>query len=363
VSRRTLRTALCDLLGIDVPIIQAGMGGVAYAPLAAAVSNAGGLGTLGGIDMTQDELAREIAAFRELSDRPLCVDLGFPRRAPARPEEVALPPAPPEPIRKLHAELAGLGVEVEGVDEQAIGVADNMAKLEISLDAGVEAIACALGTPPEVADRCHEAGAVVMSVVGRSANARRAIASGTDVVVCQGYEGGGHTGDVGLMTLLAEVLEIATVPVVAAGGIVRGRQIAAALVGGADGVWIGTRFLATAESGAEEKFKEAVVEAAPDSTVRSLIFDGLPLRQIRNRFTEAWEGHEGEIQGYPVQRMLTSPIRFTAARHELKDYMALAAGQASGLVADLPGAAEVLDRLVEETVEALEAQAARIRHG
>jgi NAD(P)H-dependent flavin oxidoreductase YrpB (nitropropane dioxygenase family) len=274
-----------------------------------------------------------------------------------------MPAVAPGPIRQLYAEIEALGVPIEEVAEQAIGSADNQAKLSISIEHGVEVLACALGTPADVTARCHEAGMVVMSIVGRARNARRAIENGTDVVVVQGFEGGGHTGDVGLLTLLAEVLEFATVPVVAAGGIARGRQIAGALIAGAEGAWIGTRFLATAESGAEERFKEAVVEAPPDATIRSTLFDGLPVRQLRNRFTDVWDGHEAELQGYPVQRMLTAPIRYTAARHELKDYMNLAAGQSSGMVDDLPGAAEVLERLVEETAGALRDGARRIDLG
>lgn len=353
MSIRTLTTPLCNLLGISVPILQAGMGGVAYAPLAAAVTNAGGLGALGGIDMTPEEFDGEIRRFRSLSDGPLCVDLGFPSRAPTAPGDVAMPAVAPAPIRQLYAELEKLGVPIEEVAEQAIGTVDNQAKLVIAIEHGVEVLACALGTPEDVTARCHANGMVVMSVVGRASNARRAINNGTDVVVVQGFEGGGHTGDVGLLTLLAEVLEFSTVPVVAAGGISRGCQIAAALIAGAEGAWVGTRFLATAESGAEEGFKEAVVEAPPDATIRSTLFDGLPVRQLRNRFTDVWHGHEDEVQSYPVQRMLTAPIRYTAARHGLKEYMNLAAGQSSGMIDDLPGAAEVLERLVDETVTAL----------
>jgi NAD(P)H-dependent flavin oxidoreductase YrpB (nitropropane dioxygenase family) len=354
MSPRTLRTPLCDLLGIEVPILQAGMGGVAYGRLAAAVSNAGGLGALGGIDMTPEELEREIGIFRSLSDKPLCVDLGFPSSAPAQPEDIRMPGVLPEPIRRLRAELADRGVAIEEVAEKAIGRADNEAKLEMAIKHGVEVLACALGTPREVTERCHANGMVVMSIVGRAKHAAAAIRNGTDVVVVQGYEGGGHTGDVGLLTLLSEVLEFSTVPVVAAGGIAKGRQIAAALVAGAQGAWVGTRFLATLESGAEGAFKTAVVDVPADATIRTPIFDGLPVRQIPNRFTAVWEGHEDELQGYPVQRMITAPIRYTAAKHDLQDYMNLAAGQSSGLIDDLPEAAFVLQRLVEETVTAIE---------
>lgn len=356
-----LRNALCDLLGIEIPILQAGMGGVAYGRLAAAVSNAGGLGSLGGIDMTLGELDSEIKRFRALSDKPLCVDLGFPHAAPNQPSEIQLPAVLPEPIRRLRSEIEQLGFPIAEIAEQGIARADNDAKVDVAIQNGVEVLACALGTPVDVVERCHQHGVVVMAIVGRARHAVRAIENGADVVIVQGFEGGGHTGDVGLLTLLSEVLEFATVPLVAAGGIATGRQIAAALVGGAQGVWVGTRFLATAESGAEEKFKEAVVEAGHDTTIRSMLFDGLPVRQLRNRFTDVWDGYEHEIQPYPVQRMLTAPIRYAASAHEMKDYMNLAAGQSSGLVHDSPGAAEVLHRLVDEAVTVLEDWSARIK--
>ncbi|MCZ4498375.1 MAG: putative oxidoreductase, partial [Marmoricola sp.] len=231
--------------------------------------------------------------------------------------------------------------------------ADNKRKLEIALDLGVEIIACALGTPRWVVEACHARGALVMSIVGQAKHARSAIRNGTDVVIVQGTEGGGHTGDVGLITLLAEVLELATVPVVAAGGLAKGSQIAACLTMGAQGAWVGTRFLASQESGSEDVFKEAVVEADYDSTIRSLLFDGLHVRMLQNRFTEVWEGHEDELSPYPVQRVLTMPFKYAAMKANLKSHMSLPSGAGAGMINDVPGAAEVLVRLVEETVDAL----------
>ena len=348
-----LRTPLCDRLGIDVPVMQAGMGNVAYGRLAAAVSNAGGLGSIGGIDIPPEEVEAEIRLFRSLSDRPLCVDLGFPANAPKGLDDVAVPELP-GPLRQLESELGEHGIEVVPTTDQAISLADNKRKLEISLDHGVEVIACALGTPEWVVQECHARGATVMSIVGQAKHARSAIRHGTDIVVVQGTEGGGHSGDVGLITLLAEVLEFAgDVPVVAAGGLVKGSQIAACLTLGAQGVWVGTRFLASAESGSEDVFKEAVVDAEYDSTLRSLLFDGLHVRMLRNRFTEVWEGHEDELSPYPIQRVLTMPFKYAAMKANLKSHMSLPSGAGAGMITEVPGAAEILERLVQETVDAL----------
>lgn len=358
----TLRTPLCDLLGIDVPIMQAGMGNVAYGRMAAAVSNAGGLGAIGGIDIPPEEVEQEIKVFRSLSDRPLCLDLGFPANAPQGLADVQVPELP-GPLKQLKKELDEHGVEVVPTSDQAISLADNKRKLEIALEHGVEIIACALGTPAWVADACHAQGATVMSIVGQAKHARSAIRNGTDIVIVQGTEGGGHTGDVGLITLLAEVLEFATVPVVAAGGLVKGAQIAACLTIGAQGAWVGTRFLASKESGSEDVFKQAVVEAEYDSTLRSVLFDGLHVRMLRNRFTEVWEGHEDELSPYPIQRVLTMPFKYAAMKAHLKSHMSLPSGAGAGMINDLPGAAEILDRLVEETVEALRGLSDRVQFG
>lgn len=359
----TLRTSLCDLLDIDVPILQAGMGLVSYADLAAAAANAGAFGCLGGIDIPLAELENEIKKFRSLSDRPLGVDLGFPERAPAGLGDVEMPDPLPEPVQALRRELADLGVEVRDDEpDQAISREDNMEKLQISLDLGVETIVCGLGTPVEVVELAKSRGAKVMSIVGTARAARKVMDNGTDAVIIQGTEGGGHSGFVGTSVLLAEVLEFATVPVIAAGGITNGAQIAGYLTAGAEGVWIGTRFLVTKEGGSEAAFKKALVEAGPGSTVHTPIFDGLHVRSLRNRFISAWDGKENEYQGYPVQRRLMIPIRDAAARAEQADYMNLACGQGVSLINDIPGAGELVHRLVDETVRALEASAKRISY-
>ncbi|MDR5655547.1 NAD(P)H-dependent flavin oxidoreductase, partial [Ruixingdingia sedimenti] len=324
----------------------------AFGPLAAAVSAAGGLGTIAAISPTPARVEEEIRLVRSRTDRPVCVDIGFPARAPKDLSEVRLDRLP-GPVARLQAEIEAEGVAVTPVEDQAMSIEDAKEKLDICFRHGVEVIACALGTPKWVVDACHERGVKVLSIVGSARHARTAIRNGTDVVVVQGTEGGGHTGDVGLITLLAEVLEFATVPVVAAGGIVHGGQIAAVLTMGAQGVWVGTRFIATPESSVGPNYKQSIVEADYDRTVRSLLFDGLYVRQIRNRFTEVWEGHEAEMLPYPLQRIAQGPTRFAAAAADLKHHQALPAGQGSSVIRDVIPAKEVLDRLVNETVETL----------
>lgn len=348
----TLKTPLCDLLGIEFPILQAGMGGVAFGPLAAAVSKAGGLGTIAAISPTPERVEQEIKLVRSLTDKPLCVDIGFPLRAPKDLSSIKIDVLP-SPIVQLQKEIEALGVEVKPVDDQAMGIEDAKVKLDICFRHKVEVIACALGTPKWVVDECHARGVKTISMVGSARHAKSAIKAGTDVVVVQGTEGGGHTGDVGLITLLAEVLEFATVPVVAAGGIVNGSQIAGVLTQGAQGVWVGTRFIGSHEATVGPNYKQSIVEAGYDQTIRSLLFDGLYVRQLKNRYTEVWEGHEDEILPYPAQRVAIGPVRFAAVEADLKDHQPLPAGQGSSLIKDVPPASEVLSRLVDETVAAL----------
>ena len=356
----TLKTPLCDLLGIEYPILQAGMGGVAFGPLAAAVSKAGGLGTIAAISPSPERVEQEIKLVRSITSKPLCVDIGFPARAPKELSEINLEKLP-SPIAQLKSEMEALGVPVNPVDDQAMSVEDAKTKLEICFRHKVEVVACALGTPKWAVDACHEHGVKVLAVVGKAAHARSAIRNGADAVVVQGTEGGGHTGDVGLITLLAEVLEFATVPVIAAGGLVTGAQIAAVLTMGAQGAWVGTRFISTPESSVGPNYKQSIIDASYDQTIRSLLFDGLYVRQIRNRFTDVWEGKEAEMLPYPLQRIAQSPTRFAAAAADLKDHQALPAGQGASLIRDLQPAGEVLGRLVEETVAALGAAQARLQ--
>ncbi|MGE4244153.1 NAD(P)H-dependent flavin oxidoreductase [Ramlibacter sp.] len=356
----TLRTPLCDLLGIEYPILQAGMGGVAFGPLAAAVSKAGGLGTIAAISPTPARVEQEIKLVRSITDKPLCVDIGFPARAPKELAEVKVDNLP-GPLKVLQQEIEAAGVQVKPTDDQAMSIEDAKEKLEICFRHKVPVIACALGTPKWAVDACHERGVKTISIVGKASHARSAIKAGTDIVVVQGTEGGGHTGDVGLITLLAEVLEFATVPVVAAGGIVNGAQIAGVLTTGAQGVWVGTRFIGSQESSVGANYKQSILDAGYDQTIRSLLFDGLYVRQIKNRFTEVWEGHEDEMLPYPLQRLAVGPARFAAAAADLKELQALPAGQGSSLIRDLPPAGDLLLRLVEETVAALRASRERLQ--
>jgi enoyl-[acyl-carrier protein] reductase II len=256
-----MRTRLTELLDIEQPVMLAGMGGVSYAPLVAAVSAAGGFGCLGASTMGPDQLISEMAAVRAVTDRPFGVDL-----------------------------LAVMGDEL-------------LRRVQMLIDGGASLFVAGLGVPIDAIELCHRHGVLVANMCGKVSHAERAVASGCDLVVAQGTEAGGHTGQVATMPLVPQVVDAVgdKVPVVAAGGIFDGRGLAAALALGADGVWVGTRFIATPEARSVAGYKEALLAASEDSTLITRAYSGKPMRVLRNDFTNHFVEHPDEIEPFPAQ--------------------------------------------------------------
>jgi enoyl-[acyl-carrier protein] reductase II len=333
MTHPALRTEICDRLGIDVPIIQAGMGFIARGELAAAVSEAGGLGMIGSASLTADELRAEIHKVRERTDRPFGVDILFAtRRAPAADVTTG------QLTRNVQAHV------------------------DVVFDEKVPVLASGLGDPGPVVQRAHELGMTVIALVGNTKNARRVVESGVDIVVAQGYDGGGHTGRVGTLSLLPAVLDAVDVPVMAAGGIGDGRGIAGVLAMGGVGVWMGTRFVASEEAHGHEKYKRRITEIDDEGTIRTRCFSGKPCRMIRNETTAAWEEPElqAKIVPFPKQFGVISgwlgEDPYTTGRFDGKiETGALAAGQSSAVIRDVLPAAGIMTALVDETDAALRA--------
>jgi enoyl-[acyl-carrier protein] reductase II len=256
-----MHTRLTEMLGIEHPVMLAGMGGVAYAPLVAAVSEAGGFGCLGASTMGPDRMAAEMKAVRESTDKPFGVDL-------------------------LTAMPGGMEAQVHQI-----------------IEGGATVFVAGLGVPADVVELCHRNGLLVINMCGKVDHARRAVDAGCDIVVAQGTEAGGHTGTVATFPLVPQVVDAVgdQVPVVAAGGIFDGRGLAAALVLGADGVWIGTRFIATPEAHGVTGYKDALVNTAEDGTVVSRAYSGKTMRVIRNEYTAFFENHPDELRAFPEQ--------------------------------------------------------------
>lgn len=342
-----LHTRVCDLFGIEYPIFAAGMAGVTLAPLAGAVSAAGGLGVLGATFLTLAEMRKEIAAVRRTTDRPFGVDVLIPTDIPQDLGAHALPPFP-HFLKDLLPEVEGLG----GMPPPPLTLELARAQVEVALAERVPLIVSALGTPEWLVRDAHRAGTKVMSLVGSVRQARKVADLGVDAIVAQGAEAGGHVGTVTTFVLVPRVVDAVRVPVLAAGGIADGRGVAAALMLGAAGAWIGTRFLATVESSAHDNHKKKILDMDEEGTVVSRCYTGKASRVLRNRFTVRWKGHESEILPMPWQRIwverLVAPAK-AAGRVDLANFPT---GQAAGGITDLPRAADVVARLVRETLRA-----------
>ena len=357
-----LHTPLCDQLGIDVPIISAGMGPIAGPDLVAAVSNAGGLGVLGCTSMSADEVRAVIRRTRELTDRPFGVDLILPARLDQGGVSIAdvATQIPAEHLATANRIAAQLGVEPpdasNGPDEHrnALGT-DAEAQVEVILEEGVPVFVGALGSPGFVADRFHDAGTTVVSIVGSTKQAVAVVKDGADVVIAQGTEGGGHTGHIGTMALLPQVLDAVDVPVVAAGGIGDGRGLAASLVMGCQAVWVGTRFLASHEAGIVGWQKAGIVAAADQSPKISRAYTGKPFRMLPNEWTQAWDEADVDPLPMPLQPVLAATTLGSLAidRGGREGVSMNGAGNIAGLIDEVLPAAEIVGRMAGDAAELL----------
>ncbi|WP_328478050.1 nitronate monooxygenase family protein [Actinoplanes sp. NBC_00393] len=357
-----MRTDLCERLGIDVPI-------VGFSPsehVVAAISRAGGLGVLGCVRFNDaDELDQVLTWLDgELGDRPYGVDVVMPSRVPTEgtPSDLneLIPPGHRDFVERT---LLRLGVPPLGVDESqragVLGWLHSVARthVEVALTHPARLIANALGPPPEdVIQQAHAHGLLVAALAGRADHARSHLAGGVDIVVAQGYEAGGHTGEIGSMVLIPEIVDAvgADVPVLAAGGIGSGRQIAAALALGARGVWMGSVWLGTAEYQATEALREALLKAGSGDTVRSRIYTGKPARLLRNRWTEAWNDPQApKPLPMPLQNLLVSRAHDRLMSSGDPSVVPMPVGQIVGRMNEVRPVAEVLAELVAEADETL----------
>jgi enoyl-[acyl-carrier protein] reductase II len=329
VATDPLHTPLCDLLGIRYPVMQAGMGMIARGRLAAAVSEAGGLGVIGSGHLTVDELREEIAIAQKLTDKPFGVDI-------------------------LFAKVDTGGSEVQSYTKE---VED---QVQAVLDARVPVLISGLGNPILAIEAAHELDIVVMSVVGATRHAVKLVESGVDAVIGQGHEAGGHNGPIGTVVLIPQLVDAVDVPVVAAGGLADGRGLVASLALGATGVWMGTRFIATEEAHAHENYKGKIASIDEEGTVITRAHSGKPCRLIRNAFTDEWEGRTDEIEPFPLQLLHVGKPMSEVARLEGDiEHGSAPAGQGSGLIHEVVPAREVVEDIMAGARETL----ARINGG
>ena len=367
MTRPVLHTELCDLLGIEYPIVLAGMGptvgggqgGVAGPELVAAVSNAGGLGVLGAAGFPPDRLEAQIRRIQDLTDRPFGVDILLPsnvarrpstRERPADPREL-LPAEQKDVIAGIREELHLPNVQAPRADVRAPRFTPQE-QVDTITGMQVAVLATGLGNPGPYVAQVHAAGGKVISLVGNVKNARRVAEGGADIVVAQGHEAGGHTGRVGTMALLPQVLDaVAPRPVVAAGGIGDGRGLAAALAMGCVGVWCGTMFIPTEEANLDRFRKQRILQASDEDTRVTRLYSGKTMRNITNELIEAWEDSGTQALPMGLQGLLIADIAEAAKQGEREDLLMNAAGQISGLLHELRPAAEVLEEMVREAVD------------
>jgi NAD(P)H-dependent flavin oxidoreductase YrpB (nitropropane dioxygenase family) len=301
-----LHTPVCALLGIELPILQAGMSTYTTPELVAAVSNAGGLGIIGGLGRSPGELREEIGKVRELTSRPF-----------------------------------GVNHVVSQIDAGAI---------DVTLELRVPVLSLSWGRAGELARRAHDAGIKVLHQVNSAEEAGQVAADGADVIVAQGTEGGGHVGGMSTLPLVPQVVDVVNgVPVLAAGGIADGRGLAAVLMLGAQGALIGTRFLATPEARGRGHSKDVILNALGSQTVASKFFDdvlgirwpGALVRSIKNPLLDRW-----------AQRQQDWALAADQIRPSLEAAMAagdfVLAGESAGMIHDIVPAGELVQRIARE---------------
>jgi NAD(P)H-dependent flavin oxidoreductase YrpB (nitropropane dioxygenase family) len=364
---------LCDILGIEYPILSAGMGPSligektgAPVGLVVAVSEAGGLGVLGAAGYTVEELREAIREIKRLTDKPFGVDLILPSQTvDAGDRDFDGPASLPlanvlQMLPKTHVDWVMKVKEEMGLpdieSEVNVGATTTRphAAVDVCLEEKIPLFCAGLGNPGFMVERAHAVDMKVLGIAGNSRNAARIASSGADLVVAQGHEGGGHTGRVGSVALWPQAIDAAApTPVLAAGGIGDGRGVAAALAVGCIGVWVGTRFLASEEGGALPIQKQAIVEASDEDTRRTYVYTGKTSRAIYNRFHDLWDESGLEPLPFPSQVMLASAVVEMFNKAQRKEYMGPFAGQVAGLIKEVKPAAKILEEMVEETVEIL----------
>ncbi|MFF5290015.1 NAD(P)H-dependent flavin oxidoreductase [Paractinoplanes globisporus] len=357
-----MRTELCERLGIEHPI-------VGFSPsehVVAALSRAGGFGVLGCVRFNEADELEEVLTWLDANTggRPYGVDVVMPSHSPTEGAPTDLDKLIPAGHRDfVERTLLRLGVPPLGVDasrrEGVLGWLHSVARshVEVALNHPVRLIANALGPPPpDVIAQAHAHGLLVAALAGRADHARSHVTSGVDLVVAQGYEAGGHTGEIASMVLVPEVVDAVgeSVPVLAAGGIGSGRQIAAALALGARGVWMGSVWLGTAEYQTPPALREALLKAGSSDTVRSRIYSGKPARLLRNRWTDAWSEAEAPAPlPMPLQNLLVSEAHTRLMESGDPTVVPMPVGQIVGRMNEVRPVADVLADLVAEADETL----------
>ncbi len=364
-----MRTQLAEELGLEFPIFAF----THCRDVAAAVSKAGGLGVLGVAAHSPKAVRMELEWIeKEIGDKPYGVDLLLPAKFAGSDkggfDASELDERIPEEHRKFLDKLLAdydvpaLAPDVKLTPEISVGFEKQRDVIELALEHRISLIASALGPPPAwMVERGREKGIKVAALAGTVEHARRHVEAGVDIVIAQGYEAGGHTGQVSTMVLVPEVVDaVGSIPVLAAGGIGNGRQVTAALALGAQGVWMGSLWLTTEEAETHPVVKEKFLRAGSSDTVRSRSLTGKPARQLRSAWTDAWEDPSNpDPLPMPLQPRLVREAQTRIARSahknpgaaELSNYFV---GQIVGSMNQVKSVRSVMEELVTEYADTME---------
>lgn len=358
-SLPTISTPITELFGIRHPVILAGMNIAASPELAAAVTNAGGLGVFGGVTYTPKIFRAKIMELKEnLKDpkAPFGVDLLLPQ--------------------------VGGGARKTNYDYTH---GDLPELIDITIELGAKLFVSAVGVPPKwLVERLHAAGIPIMNMIGSPKHVEKALEAGVDIICAQGGEGGGHTGDVATSILIPMVTDLCRgklspltgkqVPVVAAGGIYDGRGLAMSMSLGADAVWVGTRFVASVESGSPKKQKEDIVAAGVHDTHRSLIYTGRPMRIIKNKYSVNWEENRSQelkdlLENGTIPMSKDQKVMEKKSKGEMADTPVPVGiekahpwlcGQVAGAIHEVLSAKDIVESMVADAAKTLQTCGARI---
>lgn len=347
----SLQTGICHLFGIDVPIIQAGMaGGPATAKLAAAVSEAGGLGTLGAAYMEPEALRKAIADIKKATDKPFAVNIFASKDTDDFSRLV-----------EVQRALAPFRKEMK-IEEPHITSSSDWSRqqFDICLEMEVPVVSTAFGLlEKEQMEAAKAAGIQIIAMATTVEEAQLAEKAEVGAVVAQGSEAGGHRGtfslkahpagaQIGTMSLVPQIVDAVKIPVIAAGGIADGRGLIAALALGAEAVQIGTRFLLAEEAGTHPAYQQKVIDANEEHTIITKSFSGRPARAIKNRFLAEFEETGTRPLPFPSHNTVTRDIRTAAAKEGNSEFMSLWAGQSLKLINSKSPAAEMIREIMED---------------
>lgn len=358
-SADPLRTPVCDAYGIDVPVF-----GFAHdVATVAAISNSGGLGVYGATRRFPHEIRDELAEIRDLvGDRPFGVDLVLPDGMPEHNSREAIEAHIPEGhkafVRRIIDKYdvpapSGPGMRTRFIRSTEI----EAEQLDAVMASDVDLFACGIGAPRAAVDQARELGKKTAALIGSPRHVRRAVASGVDLIVAQGYDAGAHTGPIGTFSLVPQIVDaVDPLPVLAAGGVATGRHLAAALAMGAQGVWTGTMWLATTEHTAHmaPALVAKLLAATSADTVITRSESGKTFRQIRSAWSDEWDAPDAPIPlKMPYQDVLVGDLLGAIDEHEVEPLLHSGAGQSIGYVTAVKPTAEVLGEMIDEARSAL----------